>query len=96
MMSFEEFHEENPRVYDVMVRLAREYIARTGRRHLGMAQLRERVRWEIAMKTSDPDFKINNNYTPYYARLIMTREPDLDGIFALRRSVADEYFASAA
>jgi hypothetical protein len=35
------------------------------------------------------DFKLNNNYRAHYARLIMHQEPDLDGIFELRRSKAD-------
>lgn len=93
---FEEFHRDNPRVYETLVRLAREWVAAFGRRKLGLAALRERARWEIALSTSDPDYKINNNYTPYYARLLMLREPDLAGLFDLRASEADAWIAGVA
>lgn len=48
---FEKFHRDNPRVYATLVRLAREWIASTGRRKIGIATLYERVRWEIAITT---------------------------------------------
>lgn len=85
---FEQFHDENPIVYVTLVRLAREWVKATGRHKIGMAALRERARWEIVMATNDPDFKINNNYTPFYARLIMARCEDLADMFNLRASEA--------
>lgn len=88
---FDEFHADNPRVYAVLVRLAREWVNSTGRRKLGIKTLYERARWEIALATSDADFKLNNNFTAFYARLIMAQEPDLDGLFDLRTSEADEW-----
>jgi hypothetical protein len=90
---FDEFHAANPNVYDTLVRLAREWIDTTGRRKLAIATLFERARWEIALATNDPDYKINNNYKPYYARLIMARNQTLDGLFDLRASDADEWLA---
>jgi hypothetical protein len=93
---FDAFHQDNPHVYAALVRLAREWVARTGRRQLGMKALFERARWDLVIETSDPDFVLNNDYTAYYSRLIMAREPDLDGIFALRRSAADELFGRSA
>lgn len=88
---FEQFHDENPIVYVTLVRLAREWVKATGRHKIGMAALRERARWEIVMATNDPDFKINNNYTPFYARLIMARCEDLADMFDLRTSEADDW-----
>lgn len=93
---FEQFHTENPRVYTTLVRLAREWINRTGRQKLGIKTLYERARWEIALATSDPDYRLNNNYTAYYARLIMHQEPDLDGMFDLRVSEADQWIEGVA
>lgn len=93
---FDEFHADNPRVYDVLVRLAREWVAATGHPKLGIKTLYERARWEIALATSDADFKLNNNWTAFYARLIMHNEPDLDGMFDLRTSEADDWIAQAA
>lgn len=92
---FEEFHRDNPVVYRTLVTLARQWVDQTGRHKMGINALVERTRWEVAITTSDPDFKINNSYAPYYARVIMRDEPDLDGIFDLRRSAADEWLGAA-
>lgn len=94
--AFEQFHADNPRVYGTLVRLAREWVARTGRHKLGIKTLYERARWEIAIATSDPDYKLNNNYTAFYARLIMAQERDLAGMFDLRVSEADQWIAQVA
>lgn len=88
---FEQFHIDNPHVYWIMAMLAREWVKRTGRHKLGTKALFERARWEIAITTSDPDYKLNNNYTAYYARMLMRFEPDLVDIFNLRASDADSW-----
>lgn len=86
---FEEFDRSNPHVYRTLVRLARDWVAQTGGRKIGTKALFEVARWQIALATSDPDFKLNNSYTAFYSRLIMRREPDLSGLFDLRHSSAD-------
>ena len=88
---FEQFHRDNPRVYAVLVRLAREWVRTTGRRKVGISALFERTRWEIAIETKSPDFKLNNNFRAFYARLLMAEHEDLDDIFDLRRSEADQW-----
>lgn len=93
---FEEFHSSNPHVYDVLVRLAREWMNATNGRKVGIGALFERTRWEIAIATSDAEFKLNNNFRSFYARLLMKREPDLRGLFDLRRSEADEWIEAVA
>lgn len=79
------FHMANPQVYAGLVRLAREWRARRGSQRVGMKMLFEVLRWHVALTTQGDVFKLNNNYTSYYARLIMDREPDLDGVFEIRR-----------
>jgi hypothetical protein len=81
---FLEFHQANPLVYERLVQLAREWKRRRGNRKVGMKMLFEVLRWEVAMRTTGDDFRLNNNYTSYYARLIMEREPDLRGLFETR------------
>lgn len=81
---FDEFHAANPQVYERLVELACEWRKRRGARKVGMKMLFEVLRWEVAMKTRGDDFKLNNNYTSYYARLIMDQEPDLRGLFETR------------
>jgi hypothetical protein len=80
---FHIFHALNPHVYDLLVTLARQWIQRTNSK-LGMKALFERARWETNIQTSDKEYTLNNNYTPFYARLIMLQEPDLNGLFNLR------------
>ena len=83
---FERFHAAHPNVYDGLVRLTRSGVA-AGATRLGMKQLFEVLRWErtlAGLPAEDEAFKLNNNYTSRYARLVMEREPDLDGIFATR------------
>lgn len=91
---FLEFHQENPHVYRVLVRLAREWVQTTGRKKLAIKTLFERARWELAVHTNASDFRLNNNYTAFYARMIMANEPDLAGIFDLRASEADKWLAA--
>lgn len=88
---FEQFHADNPRVYSVLVRLAREWVADHGHVTLGIRMIWEVARWELIKATRSADFKLNDHYTGYYARLIMACEPDLDGLFELRASEADEW-----
>lgn len=92
---FEKFHADNPHVYDMLVSLLRTWVANTHRQKIGIAALFERARWEIAITTTDPNFKLNNNLKAYYARLIMKQEEDLAGIFDLRRSAADDWQGAA-
>jgi hypothetical protein len=80
---FEEYHAKNPRVYDRMVEEAREW-KRSGNGKLGVDVLVGRIRWIGRVEQWDSDFKINDRYSSFYARLIMAQEPDLRGIFNLR------------
>lgn len=84
---FEIFHRENPQVYSHLKRLALKMRA-TGRKHYGMKGLFEVLRWHFALETTGEDFKLNNNYTALYARLLMENEPELDGFFCLRERKA--------
>ena len=81
---FQEFHVRNPRVYETLVKLAREAKAE-GRHRIGIKMLWEVVRWNLSRDLPyDEPFKLPNDYHSRYARLIMAQEPDLAGIFAVR------------
>ena len=81
---FEPSTQANPHVYSALRHLALD-AARHGRR-LGIAMLFEVLRWQYAMTTTDEasEFKLNNNYRAFYARLLMEREPDLQDYFETR------------
>jgi hypothetical protein len=82
---FEEFNRRNPQVYSALESMAREIVNR-GRRKIGIKMLFEVLRWNYYLETDDPnsDFKINNNYAPYYARLIIANNPNWEDVFELR------------
>lgn len=85
---FAAFHGRNPQVYRALRDMALE-LRRRGHRQYGIKALFEVLRFESAMQTHGDTFKLNNNYTALYARLLMDNEPELEGFFELRRRTAD-------
>jgi len=83
-IAFWEFHNENPHVYSSLVKLARQ-IKNRGFRSYSINSLFEVLRWHSALETMGSLFKLNNNYRSYYARLIMEKEPELEGFFSTRK-----------
>lgn len=86
---FEEFAEANPQVLVALLDLTRE-LKRRGHERYSMKGLFEVLRHRHALKTTADDFKLNNNYTAHYARLIMDQYPEFEGFFALRGRGAPE------
>lgn len=89
---FLEFHQKNPMVYDQLERLAFKLKVR-GVDRWGMKALWEVLRYELAIATNfqASDYKLNNNYTASYARLLMERnEIDLEGFFEIRERRREE------
>lgn len=85
---FEQFHANNPHVYLELVELTREGIT-NGRSRIGISMLFNLLRWNNPLTTEGEPFKLNNNYQPFYSRLIEERNPDCLGIFSKRRALAD-------
>jgi hypothetical protein len=85
---FADFHRDNPHVY-VRLRALALRLKDRGRPFYGIKALTEIVRFEQAMETTDPDYKINNNYTALYARMLMDLEPELRDFFRTRRASYD-------
>ena len=80
---FADFVAENPHVVDLLERLALDLLAR-GRKHGSMKMLFEVARWQHALTTTDPDWKLNNSYTSRASRLLEQRRPELRGFFEMR------------
>ena len=81
--AFWKFHAENPDVYDELVTLSKR-LADAGRKKYGIGALFEVVRFHRSIKTTDPVFKLNNNFRALYARLIMRDLPELEDFFEIR------------
>jgi hypothetical protein len=82
---FHDFDRKNPHVYDELVKLCRE-AKRAGKSKIGIGMLWEVMRWHFFLQTTDTDYKLNNDYRAYYARVIMVREEDLEEIFNTREN----------
>ncbi len=83
---FARFHASHTEVYDGLLGLTRQ-AASVGRTRIGIGMLFEVLRWQwiiAGLPDDDEVFKLNNNYRSRYARLIMRRNPDLEGIFETR------------
>ena len=44
---------------------------------------------ETSVATTDKDYKINNDYKPFYSRMFMAEHPKYDNFFNTRGSYAD-------
>jgi hypothetical protein len=85
---FEAFHPRNPHVYNALRDMALE-MRRRGHRQYGIKALFEVLRFNYAMRNEGDTFKLNNNFTALYARLLMDQEPEVERFFELRRRTAD-------
>jgi hypothetical protein len=91
--AFHQFHRENPEVYEELVSLARE-LKKRGYQKFGIATIYEVARWRSMLRAGpEGQFKLNNNYRAYYARLMMRNVAELDGIFDTRTLAVPHHVA---
>ena len=80
---FETFHTANPWIADELEKLADiEY--RHGDGRIGIKYLIEVLRWNYRRATTGQPFKISNDFTSRYARLLVDRRPEFDTLFETR------------
>lgn len=84
---FWKYHSANPAVFELFRKFSNE-LKRSGRKHYGAKAVMERIRWHFAVETVGDDFKLNNNYTSCYARLMVLQDDSFDGFFAMRTSAS--------
>lgn len=80
---FAVFHRANPHVY-VHLRNDALDLVRRGRTRVSMKMLFEVLRWSALKVRPDGDYKLNNDYTSRYARLLSDTVTELTGVFAFR------------
>lgn len=80
---FEAFHRANPSVLKVIISIARE-LRNAGMSKFGISLVYERIRWLYAIQTHGDDYKVNNDFRAFYARVAMCLCEDLDGVFDIR------------
>ena len=83
------FAENNPVVWQTFKRFALEASTKTA--CYGSQGVWERMRWYIVFNLAHPDmdYKLNNDYVAFYARLFMHRFPQFDKFFEVRKSCFD-------
>lgn len=92
---FERFHRANPAVYQAFKRFAWD-VKRVGRTRWSADAIVQRIRWLYSVETDEPDFKINDHYSAYYARLLMEEDPEnFAGFFELRKTRTERMLATA-
>lgn len=84
----EAFHEANPRVFDILARIALDTRTR-GLRRWSIAGVFEIARWEFAIATRGDEFRLNNSFRAWYARRLMESVPGLEGFFETRSAGSD-------
>jgi hypothetical protein len=80
--AFIAYHHANPEVYAAFKQIA-ERLYRRGVQHYGAKAIMEVVRYRTIVR-GDDGFKVNNNYTSRYARLLMAEDPRFAQFFELR------------
>jgi len=85
------FHRNNPHVYELFKRFANEVRA-SGHTKFSARDIFPRIRWYTMVETrGDPDgMKINNNWSPFYARMIAQEDSRFRDFFQFRTSKADK------
>jgi len=83
------FHNSHPEVWDLFRKFTFDLIAK-GFKHYGAKSVFERIRWHTDTPDSEgkSSFKVNNDYTAFYARAFMKRYPKYDGFFRIRQQTS--------
>lgn len=84
---FAEFHRANPHVYRGLREQALKLVS-AGETRLSINMLFEVLRYHRKLQTAGDDYLLNNNYRALYARMLMERELELEGVFETRRRKA--------
>ena len=77
------FHIANPWIGDELEKLA-EIEYRNGDGKIGIKYLIEVLRWNYRRATTGQPFRISNDYSSRYARLLVERRPEFATLFDTR------------
>ena len=60
------------------------YKAKRSRTHYSARDIVSRIRWGSDIETRGDSYKVNNNWSPFYARLLVLYDSGFEGFFAMR------------
>lgn len=85
---FKKFHASNPHVYVLFKKFALEACER--RRRFSARTVLHRMRWYSNVESEEPaGFKVNDHWSPFYARLFEVEFPQHADLFNKRPAAAD-------
>lgn len=84
-IKYAQHRNENPEIWAMFEKLTLRLI-NSGVRHFGAKCIMENVRYNTALKTKGEQYKINNNYTAYYAREFASKYPQYADFFEIRNN----------
>lgn len=82
------YHEANPQVYQAFKSMTIKTLSR-GFKHYSAKGIFEIMRWHNGVTADGDCFKVNNNYSSFYARLFEKEHPAHKGFFRKRNSKFD-------
>lgn len=85
MDAFRAYHAANSWIWVEFKRFAQEVYA-SGRKRYGAKSIMERIRWEFEMKHPGNHFKINNDFTAFYARTLAYNDARFANFFEFREA----------
>ena len=80
---FYEWLKTNMHIYHTFEDYTWEHKLRMSKHYFSARAIIEIMRWNTLSKDSTIDFKISDHCMPYLARLVMLRNPELEGMFRL-------------
>jgi hypothetical protein len=84
------FHRRHPEVWDLFAKYTLQMIAK-GFNHYSAKAIFERIRWEKDLGgDGKTQFKLNNNYTAFYARRFGRAYPQHEGFFRNRKQTSED------
>ena len=79
--NFEEFHKNNPEIYNLFVKFTN--MATQRKKYYSAKAIFHRIRWE-SMISGEGDYKIDDGWISHYARKFMDDFPQHSGFFQTR------------
>ena len=87
---FRDWYPSNIHVINAFEKEAFYLLTRGRRERYSIYTIREKLRWDSLVSESGKDYKLNNNFSPFIARILMFMNPEMEGMFSTRRELETE------
>jgi len=85
IQAFKTYHEAHPKLYELFKKYAYQ-MKNSGRKYYGAQSIVERIRWDMNINHNSDEFKINNNFSSMYSRLLISDYPEFKDFFRTRKT----------